>query len=71
MKSIHDTCETLMALSQENLSSEQLERALTSYKELSDMTARERDLLDRVQLMLKVIGQNLMEFQIDGPSHST
>ena len=65
MQSLEMACERLMGLSQKNLQGKELKSALTAYKEITDAVVDERDLLERVQLMLKVIGQNLMSNEVN------
>jgi hypothetical protein len=60
MQSIELACERLMGMTQKELDGNELKSALEAYKELGDSVNDERDMLERVQLMLKVIGQNLM-----------
>ena len=54
-----------MGLSQQSLEGNQLTSALEAYKELKDSVSDQDDMLDRVRLMLKVVGQNLMDNQIE------
>jgi hypothetical protein len=53
--------EKLMEISQSEAPSEdQLRNALSGYVELSESTRGVRDALDRIDLMLRVTGRNLM-----------
>ncbi len=54
-----------MGLSQQSLEGNKLTSALEAYKELKDSVNDQDDMLDRVRLMLKVVGQNLMNNQIE------
>lgn len=53
-------CENLMSLSREPLQGKSLESALEAYVELRDGVNEAKDSLEKIQLMLKVVGENLM-----------
>ena len=52
--------ENLMNLSRKPLQGKQLESALEAYVELRDGVLEVVDSLEKIQLMLKVVGENLM-----------
>lgn len=56
-------CESLMNLSREPLEGKQLESALEAYVELRDGVKEAVDSMEKIQLMLKVVGENLMSGQ--------
>ena len=58
-----------MGLSRQELSGNELKSALEAYKELRDSITDQDDMLERVRLMLKVVGQNLMESQTENAFH--
>lgn len=60
MQSIELACEQLMGMSRRDMSADELKSALEAYRELRDTVEDQTEMLDRVQLMLKVVGQNLM-----------
>ncbi len=60
MQGIELACEQLMGMSRREMSVEELKSALEAYSELRDTANEQTEMLDRVQLMLQVVGQNLM-----------
>jgi len=60
MQGIELACEQLMGMSRRDMTTEELTSALEAYRELRDTATEQTEMLDRVQLMLKVVGQNLM-----------
>lgn len=53
-------CERLMDLSRKPLQGNELESALEAYMELRDGVQEATESMEKVQLMLQVVGQNLM-----------
>ncbi len=60
MQSIELACEQLMVQTKRGVEGNALKSALEAYKELKDLIGEETDMLERSQLMLKVVGNNLM-----------
>lgn len=60
MQSIELACEQLMVQTKRGVEGNALKSALEAYKELKDLIGDETDMLERSQLMLKVVGNNLM-----------
>lgn len=65
MQSLELACEQLMGVTKRDPAGPDLKRALIAYKELTDSVKDETEILDRVSLMLRVIGQNLMPVLVD------
>lgn len=60
MQGIELACEQLMGMSRRDMNTQELTSALEAYRELRETATEQTEMLDRVQLMLKVVGQNLM-----------
>ncbi len=61
MQGIELACEQLMGMSRREMTTQELTSALEAYRELRVTAEEQTEMLDRVQLMLKVVGQNLMD----------
>lgn len=65
LHSLELACERLMTLTRQPLQGPELESALEAYVELRDGVKEATESMEKVQLMLKVVGENLMSDKYD------